>query len=291
MNSLTRTEFHGWNPKACLRVHGDDAATFLQGQFTNDLQKIGNGGTSYGLWLNQKGKVIADSFITQIAEKDFRVVSYFSSASVIRERLEAYVIADDVIIEDRTDEHAAVTIFQAPEKTVATGGDGWSFPGRRDRGVQSEIIFPRSSWEEIRAKLGTSRELSESELEQRRIRAGIPAVPADIGPTDLPNEGGLETAAISYTKGCYLGQEVMARLKSMGQVRRKLRQVRGPGDTPLLPAPLFQHDRKVGELRSAVADGGSWIGLAMISMVQFSPKENVALAVHGPKVVAVENES
>ena len=288
MNSLTRTEFHAWNPKACVRIHGEDAATFLQGQFTNDLQKMGNGGTSYGLWLNQKGKVVADSFITQIAEKDFRVVSYFSPGSVIRERLEAYVIADDVIIEDLTDEHAAVTVFQVPDDAVAMGGGSWNFPGRRGHGSQSEIIFPRSSRDEIRAKLATSGELFESELERRRIRAGIPAVPADIGPTDLPNEGGLEVDAISYTKGCYLGQEVMARLKSMGQVRRRLRQVRGVGDLVSPSTHLFQKGRKVGEVRSAVADGESWIGLAMISSMQFSPTEGLALALDGPASVTVE---
>ncbi len=95
---------------------------------------------------------------------------------------------------------------------------------------------------------------------------------ADIGPTDLPNEGGLETEAISYTKGCYLGQEVMARLKNMGQVRRRLLRVHGTGEPPTRLAPVFQAARKVGEVRSAVRDGAGWVGLALVSLVQLKPR-------------------
>src|SRR3954467_6753383 len=107
-------------------------------------------------------------------------------------------------------------------------------------------------------------------MSRRRIAAGIAAVPADVGPGELPNEGGLDAEAISYTKGCYLGQEVMARLKSMGQLRRRLLRVQGIGETyPALPAPVFAGSRQVGELRSAVRNGtGGWTGLAMVSLLQ-----------------------
>ena len=127
--------------------------------------------------------------------------------------------------------------------------------------------------------------LGAEDMERRRIAAGIPAVPKDIGPGDLPNEGGLEAEAISYTKGCYLGQEVMARLKSMGQVRRRLLKVRGTGEIPPRPASLFQGDRRVGELRSAVRDGAEWIGLAMVSLVQLRREDGLSLESGGAAVV------
>jgi folate-binding Fe-S cluster repair protein YgfZ len=110
-----------------------------------------------------------------------------------------------------------------------------------------------------------------------------------VGPGDLPNEAGLEAEAISYTKGCYLGQEVMARLKSMGQVRRRLVRVGGAGESiPALPVPLFGGGRAVGELRSAVRDGaGGWSGLAMLSRLQVAAGAELAWTPQGNPAVRV----
>jgi hypothetical protein len=125
-------------------------------------------------------------------------------------------------------------------------------------------------------------------LERLRIEAGVPAVPRDIGPEDLPNEGELEVDAISYTKGCYLGQEVMARLKSMGQVRRKLVRVTGTGSISLgLPAALFADGKKVGELRSAVPTGEGFFGLAMISLPGMTGRRLLSFSPEGAANIVV----
>ncbi len=286
MNLGIEADFYRWKPAAALRISGEDSPSFLQGQFTNDLHKQGIGGAVYGLWLNQKGKVLADSFVLKIAAQEFWVVSYFSPAAVIRERLEAYVIADDVVIEDLTEEMAGLTVFgqAAPADWVPAGGQ--SFLGRRTQGLQAEIIFPVSAEAAMGAKLAGATLLAPLEVERRRIAAEIPAVPADIGSADLPNEGGLETDAISYTKGCYLGQEVMARLKSMGKVRRQLVRVRGEGTLPGLPALLFQGGRKAGELRSAAPEGAGWIGLALVSLLQVQRADGLSLAAQGAPTIA-----
>jgi folate-binding protein YgfZ len=287
MNQPGKEGFFRWRPAACLRVSGEDALTFLQGQFTNDLQQAVNGGAVYGLWLNQKGKVLADSFVGKSAAQEAWIVSYFSPATVIRERLEAYIIADDVVIEDVTESRRGVTVFGAGAATVAAelgqAGTAWSFPGRRRREAHMEIIFPAEKETAVNAKLAGLTEFSAGQMEQWRIAAGLPAVPADIGPADLPNEGELETDAISYTKGCYLGQEVMARLKNLGQVRRRLLRVRGPGEPPPRLTPVFQGAKKMGELRSAARDGASWTGFALVSLVQLDRATGLAL---GPDAVA-----
>lgn len=292
MNLGIKTEFHRWRPETCLKVSGEDAARFLQGQFTNDLQKADKDAAVYGLWLNQKGKVLADSFVQRWAEQEFRVVSYFSAASVVRERLEAYIIADDVVIEDLTPTMTGLTVMRDTRLANALPDGASCFVGRRGRGAQREILCPLTTELAVREKLGlgSGTELNADEMERRRIRAGIPAIPKDIGPADLPNEGGLETDAISYTKGCYLGQEVMARLKSMGQVRRRLVTVSGPGMPPALPAALFQHGRKVGELRSAVREGEGWIGMAMVVLLHVSRADGLALAEGGPATIKLEGE-
>ena len=245
------------------------------------------GGAIYGLWLNQKGKVLADSFIQQKSDHEFWILSYFSPASVIRERLEAYVIADDVVIEDLTGGYAGLTIFAPAPGAVAVPAGGGNFPGRRGRDEHTEIFFPVGEATAVRAKLGTATLLTAAEMEKRRIAAGIPAIPADIGPTELPNEGGLEREAISYTKGCYLGQEVMARLKSMGQVRRRLVPVRGEGAAPAVPAPVYQAGRKVGELRSGAVEGAGWIGLALISLLQVQREGGLALTMDGASTIII----
>ncbi|HEX7632355.1 MAG TPA: folate-binding protein, partial [Lacunisphaera sp.] len=90
-----------------------------------------------------------------------------------------------------------------------------------------------------------------------------------IGSGDLPNEAGLESVAISYTKGCYLGQEVMARLKNLGQVRRRLHVVHGRGTPPRPRTALYQGDKKVGEIRSIAPRGDDFVALAMLSLVNF----------------------
>jgi folate-binding protein YgfZ len=205
--------------------------------------------------------------------------------------LEAFVIADDVTIEDMTTAVSAVTLFggETDAALVPPDGDGWVFHGRRSREVSIEWVFPTSRREAIQARLAGFRAISADEVARRRIEAGIPAVPADLGPGDLPNEGGLEADAISYTKGCYLGQEVMARLKTMGQVRRRLVRVAFAGEkTPALPTPVFLGARRVGELRSAAPDGvGSFVGLAMVSLLHVGAGARLALAADAPATITV----
>jgi folate-binding protein YgfZ len=112
-------------------------------------------------------------------------------------------------------------------------------------------------------------------------------VPADIGPGELPNEGGLESVAISYNKGCYLGQEVMARLKSMGQVRRRLLRVKGDGPAPTSPAPIFQGDRRIGELRTRVPTPKGFEGFALLSLLNLQKDIGLSFSPEGEAVVMV----
>lgn len=288
INSSTCPLVFWWQPSAWLRVSGADAATFLQGQFTNDLRALTREAQVYGLWLTVKGKVLADSFVLRDGEAAFWIGSYFSKAEVIRERLESHIIADDVVIEDQTADWSGVSGLEIDPAAWAGVGEigGMVFRGRRGTGPSAEWVFPRARTEEVRGRLAGARELAAAEMEQRRITAAIPAIPADLGPADLPNEGGLEVDAISYTKGCYLGQEVMARLKSLGQVRRRLWRVRGDGAAPGVPAAVFAGARQVGEIRSvAAAEGGGWIGLALVALLPVADGGELSLAASAPPTV------
>lgn len=280
-----------WQPSAWLRVRGEDALNFLQGQLTNDLKNLMVGKAVYGLWLNQKGKVVADSFVIRVGEEEFWVGAYSSEAAIIRQRLENFIIADDVTIDDETAAWGGCTFFSEASRAelAAAYPGGVIFRGRRDQSAHWEWIAPKAQWEAARAKQSGQAALPADELERRRIAAGIPAIPREIGPTDLPNEGGLDRDAVSYTKGCYLGQEVMARLKAMGQVRRRLHRVEMAGEVPILPAPLWAGDRQVGELRSAVAHAGGSVGMAMVTLMHVPADRKLALQQGGSAMITLNS--
>jgi folate-binding protein YgfZ len=261
---------------AALRVRGPDANSYLQGQFTQDV-KAATGGRTYGLWLDQKGRVQADGHVLRQGENDFLVVSFSTPAATLLARLEAYLIADEVELTDETAAWAGILLWgdDAAEQTPPPGV--LSFPSRRAGAGSMQWLMPIGRLGEVMAGLkqlpASERGARTAELE--RLRQGVPAVPTDIGPRDLPNEGGLDEVAISYTKGCYLGQEVMARLKNLGQVRRRLHLVRGAGAAPAPGAALYQGERKAGEMRSSAVDDEGFLGMAMLSLVNLD--EHVSL--------------
>ena len=281
INFSTYPAWHRWDPAAWLRVSGPDALSFLQGQCSQDLRPLREGGAAaiYGLWLSLKGKVVGDSFVLRGAEPDeFWVGSYFTPAATLLARLEAFLIADEVTLEDQTSAWTGLSLLSTVHEGPAAGPDAFRFPGRRLAAGNVEWVGRR----EVAAALlpPPGRELDAAQMKLLRLDAGIPAIPEEFGPADLPQEAGLEGVAVSFQKGCYLGQEVMARLKAMGQVRRQLWRVAGEGALPPAPGTPLRgaEDRLAGEVRSAAADGrGGWIGLAMISLLHAPPDGRLLL--------------
>jgi folate-binding protein YgfZ len=272
------------NASAVLRVRGPDANSYLQGQFTQDL-KLAEKGPIYGLWLDQKGKVLADSHILRLADNDFLVVSFAGPASSLLTRLEAYLIADEVELHDETAQWSRVLAWGGTLPAVEWPVGVQIFPSRRAVPHAQEMLVPIAHASEVSARLAEHATASSREAaELARLRAALPAVPADIGPRDLPAEGALDDIAISYTKGCYLGQEVIARLKNLGQVRRALHLIAGAGAPPVPGAALFQGERKAGEVRSGAADGGNFLAMAMLSLVNLDPAAPLGLAPHGGEI-------
>jgi len=277
---------------AVLRISGADANSYVQGQFSQDVRSAGPL-ARYGLWLDHKGRVQADSFVLRVSPEAFLVVSYFCPAPALQAQLERSLVADEVTV---TDETAAWTGFgawgegaaawvQAAGFEVPAAGEhreahgGRCFAGRRSAAPNFEILWPAAE----RARWTTpATALDAAAFARERIRAGIPAVPDDVGPTDLPQEGGLEDGAISFTKGCFTGQEVMARLKNLGQVRRRLFPVTGTGAPPPPRTALYQGERKAGEIRSAVSEGEGFLALALLSLLQLDRAAGLGLAPGAP---------
>lgn len=245
----------------------------------------------YGLWLNQKGKVTADSQVLRGGENEFLVVGFSAPSSVLRERLESCLIADEVNLADETAQWERIAVWT---EGGALPVPGWEWPsaghfgrlpsgalvfeGRLPGAVHFEMLVPTGKagavLESLRA--AGARPVDDATAARQRILAGIPAIPVDLGPGDLPHEGGLGESAISYTKGCFLGQEVMARLKNLGQIRRALHVVQGRGSPPAPGAPLFQADQRVGEIRSVAPAGDGFVAMAMLSLVNYQPASGLS---------------
>ena len=232
---------------AVVRVTGEDAAAFLQGQCTADLRGVA---LADALWLNRKGRVLAYTVVSKEADGSLLLLGPHLTAEALIAVVTANVIADDVVATDETARWQRYVAWGA-EPALA---DAKIFLTRRFGVAAWDVLTPAGSV--MPGELG-----SLAELEAARIAAGVPSVPADCGANEFPQECGLD-AWVSHTKGCYLGQEVMARIQSMGSLRRVLRRVEGPVSVGLeLKTP---EGKVAGTVRSATGDAG----LALVSVDQ-----------------------
>jgi folate-binding protein YgfZ len=245
------TEITGW-----LQVTGEDAGNYLHSQFSQDLRPLSQGEWTYGLLLNLKGKVRADSFITCLDKDTYCLVSYHTHTSGLQSILEENVIADDVEFEQVQSGGSLVVRGNRPD---AAFPNALIFPGRWMNEEHYDVILPSGDTLPDNYK-------TYQELEEVRIRSGMVAVPADIGQEELPQEGDLDNVALSFNKGCYLGQEVMARIKAMGQVQRKIFQIIGTDPAPASGAEIRYGDKSAGQVRSVCLDknGNNWHALALL---------------------------
>ena len=251
---------------AVVRVAGEDAAEFLQGQFSQELREGRAAPISYGFWLSRTGKVEGDAWVVREGSGAFVVLSRSMTAARLIERLEHFIIADDVVLSDETDAWSAWWLAGDGAADVMErldGSAGWVLSDPIPIAGTSGLWVGKAEpdWGEGVVSV------DEAAIERLRVLAGVPRVPIDIGPSDLPQEGGLARIGVSFNKGCYLGQEVMARVQNTGRVRRRLIQVTGEA---LMPAgtgeAVMLGDRVVGSLRSRVRKNeNEWVGLAMVS--------------------------
>lgn len=263
-----------------IRITGEDAENYLQSQWTVDLRKLSPGQVRFGLRLNSKGKILAGAHILRLGEEEYILLSQGQEAQGLISLLEENVVADEVEFEDESENWACLTlgieklgdflpklgISRTTEGKIINLEDGFIFKNERF----SENIFflilkknsPNSStWSD------DLKEVSKAEYEFFRIQAGCFSIPSEIGPNELPQEAGLEELFVDFDKGCYLGQEVMARLHSMGQVQRKTVTVEWQGSsesTPNLPIRVLFNQKNTGTLKSLTKVGEQWIGVATI---------------------------
>lgn len=264
-----------------LCVLGRDRERFLNGQVTNDVRALQPGQGCYAAVVNAKGRMEGDAFIYRLAD-EFLLDSEPGSGPALTQRLTRFVIADDVQIADAAP-HYGLWSVQGPRAAAVLGALGLvEEPPTRPLGFIThrhpdfgdlyvmnqprvgltgfDLFVPLPAMEAVGERLlGVARahggRLAGWEaLETARIEAGIPRFGADMDSTTLPPEAGLGTRAISYTKGCFIGQEVLARIRTYGHVNRTLCGLRLADALTELPArgdALLKNGREVGHVTSA----------------------------------------
>lgn len=286
---------------AVLRVTGEDAFAYLQSQFSGDLRPaVREGLAVYGLWLSRKGRVEADSIAVALGADDVLLISYYTSAAALEAKVSANVVADDAEFaacahgsftfagDGAADALRAVSLPVPERGRFARAGETVVVPGRRG-GESYEVIFLSAAASAsvgacIREKYTVSDACA---LEPLRVVSGVPRVPADCGPGDLPQEAGLDDGGVCFDKGCYLGQEVMARLKAQGRPTRFLARVEfSPDAAPrALPAPVWAGDAECGEVRSMASIEAGCVAFAMLRERVAAGVDTFSFSPGGPRVI------
>jgi folate-binding protein YgfZ len=276
------------NYRAYLRFTGPDRVRYLNAILTNDIKGLTPNHANISLFLNPQGHIQAEIETQARANELFCV-----SDAMIRDRLvpalDKYIIMDDVTLTDETTAHgtlalegpkAAVVVEELCGVRLGELGDLQShevslrgIPGRIERrttasNMGAEFLFSRESlaeaWKTLveAAQAHGGSAAGYAALNALRLEQGIAWFGYDFGEKQIPHEAGLENSHISYTKGCYTGQEIVERVRSRGQVNRVRVSLRFEnGEPPAANVPLLSEGKELGYVTRAA----------------FSPKLNSAI--------------
>jgi folate-binding protein YgfZ len=218
--------------RAKFSITGTDRFRFINGQITNDLRKVSETAAIEACVLNAKGKMDAHIFVCAL-EECFLVDAHPILREKLRTRLERYIIADDVQIEDVSDQFSLFHVLSGESPTTEhdrivsvrrfanPGWDLWSDATRHD-----------AVWQQLSSAFAF---LDSAAVDVMRIEQGIPRWSCELTEQIIPIEANLEQGTIDYQKGCYIGQEVISRIKMSGQTNKRLCGLISLDDVPLQP--------------------------------------------------------
>ncbi|MDQ2871418.1 MAG: hypothetical protein M3S32_11780 [Acidobacteriota bacterium] len=224
-------------PAAMLDVTGADRAAFLQGQITQDVRRAEAGEVVPAAGLTPKGKLLFVARLIGLPDR-LRLLLPAASRETVAAHLAKYAVFQRVAIEDRSWDFARIGIVGGPP-AAPNAPDGWlSLPGEYE--FSSELLVPTADRDEACRRLEDAGAFSSDEgsAEVLRVEAGRPRFGQDANETNLVDEVGLADA-ISTTKGCYVGQEIVARLRTYGRVNRRLVGFRFP-EAALAPGTILK---------------------------------------------------
>jgi folate-binding protein YgfZ len=243
-----------------ILVEGADRLSLLQGLLTNDMASLAAGSGVYSAWLTPQGRMIADLHVVELGEAALLDVPV-ELTRALRDRLDDSIFAEDVTVHDATNEwsHFAIAGPAAPEALDRTRAIPFvRLPTAGPKVPLFEVYARATDAPRLREALAAAGAVpvGTDAAESFRIESGIPRWGVDLDQDTIPLEAGLEDRAISFTKGCYVGQEVIVRVlhRGHGRVARRLVGLALPDAAverlPTRGEPVMAEGKPVGELRS-----------------------------------------
>jgi folate-binding protein YgfZ len=222
-----------------LLLKGGEAAEYLQGQLTNDIQALAPGEGCYAALLDRKGHMQADMRVLRLADDEVWVDTEAEALPAARRHLEMYKVGREVEVEDVTETRALLSLIgpRSAELSSAPPLPEHECEPLSVNGVEClaigtalgiDLIAAAADGEQLRAALAEAGavEVSPGAVEILRIEAGTPRFGAEMDSSTMPAEAGIVEAAVNFEKGCYIGQETVARLHYRGKPNRHLRGLR-----------------------------------------------------------------
>jgi len=216
---IKQNAFLDFSGRTKLRVTGNDRLRFLNGQVTNDVRKAAEAVAVEACVLNAKGKMNAHIFVSA-APNCFWLDADRELREALPVRLERYVIADDVQIENVTDR---LSVFHVLSRAAPNLSDCRIVSLRRFAEPGWDIWADAAAHEDVSRQLSSTFDhLDPATAEIMRIEEGIPRWGRELTEEIIPIEANLEERTVDYEKGCYIGQEVISRIKMSGQTNKRL---------------------------------------------------------------------
>jgi tRNA-modifying protein YgfZ len=239
------------SPWRKVRVTGADAVAWLGDLLTADIAALEPGRGCRSLLLTPTGRIRTDIQVAR-REDDLVLLQAPDQPQHIGLALSTYILSSDVSLEDRTNDLA---LFTVPGRAASLVGiHGATEPSSVGPGIDVLVDAGKPAWRFVEACIAAGLEEAGGDAyEVWRVRRGIARMGPDFDERSLPAEAGLE-AAIDSDKGCFLGQEAVARVRNLGHPPRLLRHLHGPGSIAV-GEPVFAAPNAVGEVTSAAGDG------------------------------------
>ena len=288
------------NWHAAITLSGPDRVRYLNAIVTNDIKALSEGSGTLALLLNPQGHILAELEVYALKEK-LLVLTHASVRERAIETLDKFIIMDDVTLEDVTDKLGSLAIEGPKAGAIFSQSTGLAIEGFSEMAFAdvavdavpchlirhshfglpgAEIIAPREKLEIIWQNLHTAvhaqhgRPIGMQALHALRLEAAIPWFPLDFNDTVIPHEAAVESTHISFSKGCYTGQEIVERVRSRGHVNRRRTQLKfSTQEAPTGGTKLRADGADVGYVTSAAfsPSAGTAIGMGYVRREHNSP--------------------